>query len=64
MTITAVSRAGELEKIEQWGVYELSRQETSTGNPYQDVTFKAKFKHDSHTLTVPGFYDGNGGATD
>ena len=57
---SALGHSSELEKIEQWGVYELSQQGTSTGNPYQDVMFKAEFKHDSHALTVPGFYDGNG----
>ncbi|MGB2809114.1 MAG: DUF5060 domain-containing protein, partial [Sedimentisphaerales bacterium] len=57
---SAFSHSSELEKIEQWGVYELSQQGTSTGNPYKDVAFKVKFKHDSRTVTVPGFYDGNG----
>ena len=42
------SYSSELERIEQWGVYELSRQGTSAGNPYENVTFKAEFKHDSH----------------
>ena len=52
---STLGHSSELEKIEQWGVYELNQQGTSTGNPYLDVTFEAEFEHDSHAVTVPGF---------
>jgi len=58
--LSAVGRSNEFEKIEQWGVYELSLEGPSTGNPYQDAAFSAEFKYDSRTITVPGFYDGEG----
>lgn len=52
--------AGPPKVSEQWGVYELSFQGTSAGNPYLDVTFGAEFRNGSHTVKVPGFYDGEG----
>ena len=52
------SAAGD--SAEQWGVYEISLDGTSDGNPYLDVTLEAEFKHESHTVKVPGFYDGDG----
>jgi hypothetical protein len=52
--------ASELEQIERWGVFEFSSEGITTGNPYVDVHFKAELKHGTDTVTVPGFYDGNG----
>lgn len=52
--------SGESEKVEQWGVFELSQHETEAATPYLDVSFSAEFKCGSHGIIVPGFYDGNG----
>jgi len=38
----------------------LSLQGAATGNPYVAVTFGAEFRNGSHTVAVPGFYDGGG----
>jgi Domain of unknown function (DUF5060)/Domain of unknown function (DUF5605)/Protein of unknown function (DUF4038) len=47
-------------QIERWGVFELHADGPSTGNPFVDVTFAARFTFDHRTVRVPGFYDGNG----
>lgn len=48
------------EKVERWGVFELSLKGTTAGNPYLDVAVKAYFRNNTRVVTVPGFYDGNG----
>lgn len=50
----------ESESVEQWGTYEISLQGPSDGNPYLDVWLHAEFTNGARTVTVPGFYDGNG----
>jgi len=54
------SDASAVEKTERWGVYEAMLPGPATGNPYVDVTFAAEFSHGARTVTVPGFYDGDG----
>lgn len=46
--------------VEQWGVYELTVQGSSEGNPFLDVEFAAGFSHQDRTIEVDGFYDGDG----
>ncbi|MBC7783740.1 MAG: DUF5060 domain-containing protein [Burkholderiales bacterium] len=46
--------------VEQWDVFELSLPGPADGNPFRDVQLSAQFTNGSETLTVPGFYDGNG----
>ncbi|WP_100611210.1 DUF5060 domain-containing protein [Confluentibacter lentus] len=50
----------EIQSVEQWGVYELSLEGASEGNPYMDNSLDAKFTNGVKTVTVPGFYDGDG----
>jgi len=50
----------EMQSIEQWGVFELSLNGSSDGNPYMDNTLYGKFTNGAQTITMPGFYDGNG----
>jgi hypothetical protein len=50
----------EIQQVEQWGVYELTLIGPSDGNPYLDIALDAKFTNVSNSVTVPGFYDGNG----
>jgi len=47
-------------EVEQWGVFEVTAKGPSTGNPFVDITFSAKFTLGHRTVEVPGFYDGNG----
>jgi hypothetical protein len=47
-------------KIEQWDIFEIELTGPSTGNPYMEVEFSADFTTDETTITVPGFYDGDG----
>jgi len=53
-------RPGEVELVEQWGVFELSLTGPSDGNPYMDNSLDAEFTNGSQTVRVPGFYDGSG----
>lgn len=50
----------EIQHVEQWGIYELGLTGSSDGNPYMDNSLNAKFTNGSKTVSVPGFYDGNG----
>lgn len=46
-------------EVECWGRYELSLKAEMSGNPF-DVELSAAFIHPDTTITVNGFYDGNG----
>jgi hypothetical protein len=48
------------EKVEQWGMFEVSLQGPSGGNPYKDVAFAALFTMEHRSVRVTGFYDGDG----
>ena len=50
----------EIQNTEQWGFLEISLNGPSNGNPYMDNALDAKFTNGSRTITVPGFYEGNG----
>jgi Domain of unknown function (DUF5060)/Protein of unknown function (DUF4038)/Domain of unknown function (DUF5605) len=57
----APTRAPEsLATIEQWGMFEVSLQGPSSGNPYKEVTLTAAFTLEHRTVQVTGFYDGEG----
>lgn len=47
-------------QIEQWGMYEMVLDGPSEGNPFVDISLKAKFFHDQYQIEVDGFYDGAG----
>lgn len=51
---------GDREQIEQWGVFETAANGPSSGNPFVDVTFGARFTLGHRTVDVAGFYDGDG----
>ncbi len=44
--------------IPQWGIFELSLNSASTGNPFVDVSFSAQFQQGDEQFKVSGFYDG------
>src|SRR6186713_2455102 len=46
--------------VERWGIYEIALNGPSTGNPFLDHTVNAVFTSGPNTVTVPGFYDGEG----
>jgi hypothetical protein len=46
--------------IEQWGLFELALQGPSDGNPFQDNILGATFTYEHRTVSVKGFYDGEG----
>jgi hypothetical protein len=47
-------------KTEQWGVFELTFNGPSSGNPYMEVELNVDFSNGEENIRVPGFYDGNG----
>src|SRR5438046_8371649 len=46
--------------VEQWDCFELALNGPSTGNPFTDVDFSARFSNDEKSIDVAGFYDGEG----
>ena len=46
--------------VEQWGLFELELPGSADGNPYLEVELAAQFTHADRTVTVAGFYDGDG----
>ena len=54
----------ETDMVERWGVYEVSLNGPSTGNPFTEVELTAEFKrrdtNEEQTFEPHGFYDGDG----
>ncbi len=48
------------DKIERWGIFEVSLKGPSGGNPFIDVELSAQFRQGSRVFEPAGFYDGNG----
>src|SRR5215469_15047540 len=46
--------------VEEWGIYEISLNGPTNGNPSTDVQFSAVFDNGDKQVNVPGFYDGDG----
>lgn len=47
-------------KTEKWEIFELTLNGPSDGNPFTDVKLTGKFIKDKDTISVSGFYDGDG----
>ena len=47
-------------KVEKWKVFELTLNGPSNGNPFKEVKLVGKFIFSNDTISVSGFYDGNG----
>jgi len=47
-----------MRNVERWDTFELSLKGPSTGNPFIDVSFGARFSHKHRVVEVDGFYDG------
>ena len=48
------------EKVEKWGVFEIALEGTSEGNPFTEREIRGTFCGKYETVSVDGFYDGNG----
>jgi hypothetical protein len=46
--------------VEQWGLFELELAGPSDGNPFLETEVSAEFTQGAISVTVPGFYDGDG----
>lgn len=47
-------------EVERWGVFELTLEGPSEGNPFNDIQLGAQFKKGLLYAEADGFYDGNG----
>ena len=49
-------------QVEQWDIFEISLEGPQDGNPFIDVQFGARLRHDgeSREVEIAGFYDGDG----
>ena len=45
---------------EKWKIFELTLKGPADGNPFTDVKLSGQFIKDNDTISVPGFYDGEG----
>jgi len=54
------SEAEAAEEVERWGIFELSLEGPSNGNPFLDVEVNAQFTCNSRVIEANGFYDGDG----
>jgi hypothetical protein len=46
--------------VERWGVFETRVSGSSSGNPFDDIQFGARFTLGHRSVDVTGFYDGDG----
>ena len=54
------ARATTPTSVEKWGVFEIELKGPAEGNPFVDVTLTAEFSNSVRTISVSGFYDGDG----
>jgi len=48
------------QNTEKWKVFELTLSATTSGNPFKDVKLTGNFISNNDTISVLGFYDGEG----
>jgi hypothetical protein len=48
------------DRVERWGLYEITLKGPQDDNPFLDVRLSAQFKHQNRALHGDGFYDGEG----
>ncbi len=46
--------------VEQWGIFEISLQGPTNGNPFVNVNLSARFTHNANSVEAAGFYDSDG----
>ena len=49
-----------MQSVEQWNVFEIELQGSTSVNPFTDVTISASFTQGHRVVRVDGFYDGDG----
>lgn len=54
------AQSGGAQKVARYDIFELTLKGPAEGNPFMDVTFGATFTREHRTVTVDGFYDGDG----
>ena len=47
-------------RVEKWQVFELTLNGPSSGNPFEDITLSCSFSNNNDTISISGFYDGDG----
>ena len=47
-------------EVERWKIFELTLDGPQTGNPFTDVQLTAEFQQADRTVSLTGFYDGDG----
>ncbi len=61
LTMTsAVKGKPDVEKVERWGIFELTLRGPSGGNPFVDVKLSTEFEQNDRVFELEGFYDGDG----
>ena len=50
----------EKETVKKWGIFEFAEKGKTEGNPFVDYNIRGIFSHKNETVTVDGFYDGDG----
>ena len=45
---------------EKWKIFELTLYGPANGNPFKDVKLSGMFIKDNDSISIPGFYDGEG----
>ncbi|HSL87636.1 MAG TPA: DUF5060 domain-containing protein, partial [Bacteroidales bacterium] len=60
ITVSISCSNQQTESVEQWDLFEITLNGPSQGNPYLDVELSAVFTGSGESITVTGFYDGNG----
>jgi Domain of unknown function (DUF5060)/Protein of unknown function (DUF4038)/Domain of unknown function (DUF5605) len=56
----AIPVTANTKEVEQWGLFETQANGPTSGNPFVDVQFGARFSLGHRTVDVAGFYDGDG----
>jgi hypothetical protein len=57
---SAVPEPSNQRQVEQWVVFEITLVGPATGNPFKDLTIRARFSLKHRSVDVTGFYDGEG----
>lgn len=58
--LTLVANAAAPSTTEPWGIFELTLDGPTNGNPFLDVRLSARFYQDDNVTEATGFYDGDG----
>ena len=48
------------DRVERWGIFELTLRGSAAGNPFVETSLSARFTYRNRTVEAAGFYDGDG----